>query len=149
MANLNQTNISRTVTEKAKNRPLFMQWNVNGLRGNYPSLLVLMSSFQPVCVSLQELRMYGKPAPCPNGYSMIRSTLPNGEEAALLIKEPFAYKKLNIRTTLQIAAARVNLDRPYTICSIYIPPREKVTKQQLEEIFDQLPTPFIVMGDFN
>ena len=44
---------------------------------------------------------------------------------------------------------RVNLHRPTTICSIYIPPTHKLQLKELEKLKDQLPNPFIILGDFN
>ena len=39
--------------------------------------------------------------------------------------------------------------RTISICSIYIPPRAKIEQKDLEEIVHQLPTPYLLLGDFN
>ena len=46
-------------------------------------------------------------------------------------------------------AVSVTLHRTINICSIYIPPRSKIVEKNLDEIVDQLPTPFLLLGDFN
>ena len=46
-------------------------------------------------------------------------------------------------------AVRLTLDKTITVCSIYIPPSSTVTTYQLDDLLAQLPTPYIIMGDFN
>ncbi|GFN84502.1 RNA-directed DNA polymerase from mobile element jockey [Plakobranchus ocellatus] len=36
-----------------------------------------------------------------------------------------------------------------TVCSLYLPPNSPVSKLSLVELFEQLPKPFLVLGDFN
>lgn len=36
-----------------------------------------------------------------------------------------------------------------TICNLYLPPKVKVSVNQLENLLYQLPSPFILLGDFN
>lgn len=37
----------------------------------------------------------------------------------------------------------------HTICNIYIPPGHQVTSEELRNLSDQLPRPFLLVGDFN
>ena len=46
-------------------------------------------------------------------------------------------------------AVSVTLHRTISICSIDIPTGSKVIKIDLDEIVNQLPTPFLLFGDFN
>ena len=46
-------------------------------------------------------------------------------------------------------AVSVTLQRTISICSIYIPPRSKIVEKDLDEIVNQLPTPFLLLGNFN
>jgi hypothetical protein len=41
------------------------------------------------------------------------------------------------------------LGKTITLCSVYIPPHSSLSLIQLKNVSDQLPTPFIIMGDFN
>ena len=41
------------------------------------------------------------------------------------------------------------LNKPITICNIYIPPSYHVASQEFQNLIDQLPSPFILLGDFN
>ena len=46
-------------------------------------------------------------------------------------------------------AARVTLNKVVTFCSIYLPPSDHVAKTDLINLIEQLPSPFILLGDFN
>ena len=37
----------------------------------------------------------------------------------------------------------------HNICSIYIPPHDAINESEINKILQQLPTPFILLGDFN
>ena len=54
-----------------------------------------------------------------------------------------------LNTNLQAVAIRCHLVRQYTICSLYVPPNSSLELQQLEDLISQLPTPFLLLGDFN
>ena len=43
----------------------------------------------------------------------------------------------------------VTLDREITICSVYIPPSFSLNSQHLDNLLQQLPSLYILLGDFN
>ncbi|GFO24774.1 RNA-directed DNA polymerase from mobile element jockey [Plakobranchus ocellatus] len=53
------------------------------------------------------------------------------------------------KTGLHAAAATISLEKTLTVCSLYLPPNSPVSKLSLAELFEQLPKPFLVLGDFN
>ena len=57
--------------------------------------------------------------------------------------------QIQLKTNLQAIAVSVTLHRTICICSIYIPPRTKIEQKYLNEIVKQLPTPYLLLGDFN
>ena len=46
-------------------------------------------------------------------------------------------------------AATITLNKTFTISSIYLTPGESISKLSLEKLIDQLPKPFLLVGDFN
>ena len=56
---------------------------------------------------------------------------------------------MKLNTPLQAVAVSVKIQTRITICSIYLPPREHVDLEQLQNLIDQLPKPFLLLGDFN
>ena len=54
-------------------------------------------------------------------------------------------------TILQVVAQEVYLvgKRKKTICSIYLPPTDQVTKEDMRDLLKELPGPVLLLGDFN
>ena len=66
-----------------------------------------------------------------------------------LIPNKISQHRIQLDTNLQVAAASAILSRTITICSIYIPPNNQIIDSELDQLLQQLPRPFILMGDFN
>ena len=69
--------------------------------------------------------------------------------SAILVRNSVASTLLNINSPLQVVAARIHTNKSYTICSLYLPPTQVITEQDISNLIRQLPKPFILMGDFN
>ena len=81
---------------------------------------------------------------------LIRLLLVMGEELELsLINSKCPNRQIHLKTNLKAVAVSVTLHRTISICSIYIPPRSKIVEKDLDEIVNQLPTPFLLLCDFN
>ena len=79
----------------------------------------------------------------------ISSTRPS-RGVVTLIKNTVPYRQINIVTNLEAIAIRANIkNTEYTICNIYISPTEPISTDQITQLTDQLPTPFLLVGDFN
>ncbi|GFO34109.1 RNA-directed DNA polymerase from mobile element jockey [Plakobranchus ocellatus] len=86
----------------------------------------------------------------PRGYTLLLpQTGSPGGEAALLIRNGTRFSEIDLKTGLHAAAATISLEKTLTVCSLYLPPNSPVSKLSLAELFDQLPKPFLVLGDFN
>ncbi|GFN89043.1 RNA-directed DNA polymerase from mobile element jockey [Plakobranchus ocellatus] len=100
-------------------------------------------------VAKQECRLGEGQLP-PQGYTLL---LPQGGspggEAALLIRNGTRFSEIDLKTGLYAAAATISLEKTLTVCSLYLPPNSQVSKLSLAELFEQLPKPFLVLGDFN
>ena len=48
-------------------------------------------------------------------------------------------------------AVKVTAHKPITLCSVYLPPHNNFNfnPKDLQDVIDQLPSPFILMEDFN
>jgi len=68
---------------------------------------------------------------------------------ATFIKNNIDSKEVNIRTHLKALVTLVKLDKQICICNIYIPDSTPFTTSDIENIIDQLPEPYIILGDFN
>ena len=67
----------------------------------------------------------------------------------IFLKSSFPQRKIDSQTELQATAVSVTLDREIAICSVYIPPSFCLNSQHLDNLLQQLPSLFIILGDFN
>jgi endonuclease/exonuclease/phosphatase family metal-dependent hydrolase len=117
-------------------------------------LELLLKSFSPAALCLQEtlqgdnnvlkLRYYT------NFYK--NSTKANGTPGggvAILVKNTIPHSELKLTTNLQATAVRITLHRTLTLCSLYLPPSVPFDLLSLCGLVNELPPPFLLMGDFN
>ena len=114
----------------------------------------MMNRHHPSCVCLQEVMLEN------NNYNLGReyefyAAVPLGLRSkggtAIAVRKDIHHNRLNLRTTLQVVALEICLvgRGKRTLCSIYLPPTEQVTEQELIDLLEQLPAPLILLGDFN
>jgi ribonuclease HI len=129
-----------------------MQWNINGYYAHFEDLKLLLSEKNPVAVCLQETNLKLRQEPKIGSYKSYTKSV-DAQKAkhgvAILIRNDVNSEEILLDTNLNAVAARVSLTRDITICSIYIPPRETVTEEQLTRLYEQLPKPAIITGDVN
>ena len=68
--------------------------------------------------------------------------------ASVFVKSSFPQRKIDLQTELQATAVSITLDKEITICSVYIPPAFSLNSQHLDSLLQQLPSPYIILGDF-
>lgn len=87
-----------------------------------------------------------------HGYNSFRSDNPNDRAiggVVLFISSSYPYQILTLDTNLQAVAVRVHVRRLITVCTVYLPPSININSSLLQQLLDQLPTPFILIGDVN
>ena len=67
----------------------------------------------------------------------------------IFVKNFASSYQVQLNTPLQAIAVSVKIHSRITICSIYLPPNEHIQLTQLQNLVDQLPKPFLLLGDFN
>ena len=68
----------------------------------------------------------------------------------LAVHRSIPSRHLELRTGLQAVAARVLFDRrSLTICSVYLPPGNAFPRSELSQLIAELPSPMLILGDFN
>ena len=66
-----------------------------------------------------------------------------------LVHKSIPYHKIPLRTTMECTAIRVHTRKTFTICNMYISPTENLTERELTSLIQQLPPPYIIVGDQN
>ena len=72
-----------------------------------------------------------------------------GNGLVTIIRQTAPYYRLNLNPPLQALAIRTQLHMQYTVCNIYISPNEVIPPDSLTQLINQLPHPFLLLGDFN
>ena len=130
-----------------------IQWNCRGLKINLLELTLLVQSFLPIAFCLQETHLKESDNVSLKGYNMYSTFSKVDERAAggssIFVKDNVIHSTVQLTTDLQAVAIRLSLDKTITLCSIYIPPNSIIDKAKPKNLTDQLPSPFILMGDFN
>jgi exonuclease III len=128
-----------------------IQWNCWGLKVNFIEITLLVEAFLPIAFCLQETHLSDNINL--KIYSVYSTYVDEDERAVggstILVQDNILHSYVNLNTDLQAVAVRITLDKTITLCSVYISPHSSLSLTQLKNLSDQLPTPFIIMGDFN
>jgi len=131
-----------------------IQWNCRGLTANLPELDILIQTFFPIAICLQEtLQNDTKPINLRKYSHFYKNSLKNdgkpGGGVSIFVRKNIPHSQIFLNTPLQATAVRISLHRPITLCSIYLPPSTNIDIADLDAIVTQLPSPILFVGDFN
>ena len=89
----------------------------------------------------------------PPGYNAFFSTPIPGQGhnggSAIFVRRDIPTVPIQITSSLQAVAVKIYIDKFYTVCSLYLPPVDPVTKGDLTGLIRDLPDPFVLLGDFS
>ncbi|GBN04876.1 hypothetical protein AVEN_124487-1 [Araneus ventricosus] len=87
------------------------------------------------------------------GYNSVRKDTATGSNhpggVCILTSNLYPSTPLTLHTSLQSVAVQVHARTLVAVCSVYSPPHDVVSLQDLDTLVDLLLTPFILLGDFN
>jgi exonuclease III len=110
---------------------------INGLRAHFEDLKYLVDETEATVISLQETNMrVGQPIvfggyTC---YSMAKEAEKALHGVAIMIKDGTKAETIHLKTSLNAIAAKIELKRMITVCSIYLPPNEKISAKKLTRL---------------
>ena len=146
-----------------------IQWNIRGLRSNFEQVRTLFRDNNASAICLQETMLGIDSINFGYQYSFYRSSTPPGLcaqggpgiGAGIIVSNLLNHQSLNLASVLQACAIQIFSTKWITLCSLYLEynlenrlrdeygnPRQ-LELQDLQSLIDQLPQPFILMGDFN
>lgn len=130
-----------------------IQWNCNSLNSHHAELRMIISEHNPYFICLQETNLITNKPYSLRNYNIHRKDRPYAGHAAggvaILSKESVETKEIKLNTNLEAIAIRTKFPFPITICSIYIPPQTNPDSQTIKTLINQLPKPYLILGDFN
>ena len=131
-----------------------VSWNCRGLHRNIDDLKNLMRDYNPMAICLQEtLTTPTKTIDFRKYHSFHHHATPSHGRPAggvtTMILKSTPQRQIQLNTTLQAIAVTISLQKTITICNVYLPPGTPITQTQLDNLTEQLPQPFLLVGDLN
>ena len=130
-----------------------VHWNCRGLKPNYNEILLLLSLLKPSVFCLQETFLKQEDNINFKGFNLYNYIYTAGQKPSggnsILVHSSYPQREIKLSTDLQAVAVSVSLEKEITICSLYIPPNFTLHSQHLNSLLEQLPSPYLLVGDFN
>ena len=141
------------------------QWNMRGFYSNREQVRVLFKEHNLAALCLQETKLGNVTPNCGHNFIFYRSPPPVGERAhggtCIIVSKSLPHKVVSLNSIFQACAIQIFIKKWVTLCSIYLEPDlesrlvdradnpRQLKVEDLQSLIDQLPQPFILMGDFN
>ena len=130
-----------------------IQWNCRGLKPKLDEISLLLTQQKPSVFCLQETFLKPDDTITLKGFNIYNYIHNDCQRSSggssILVKSSCPQRNIKLTTELQATAVSVTLDREVTICSIYIPPSFSLKTEHLDSLLKQLPSPYLLLGDFN
>ena len=130
-----------------------IQWNCRGVKPRFEELLLLLSLLRPSVFCLQETFLKPNDTFTLKGFNIYNhihlDCLRASGGSSLLVHSTLPQRQIKLKTDLQAVAVSVTLEKEITFCSVYIPPSYILKSEQLTSLLQQLPSPYMLVGDFN
>ena len=132
----------------------FIQWNCRGIKNKQDEIKLLIQHHDPIACCFQETFLKEEDNFTLRGYTFynIFSSI-DAERAcggvSVVIRNDIPQAEVTIVSPLQAKAVQISTPRKLTICTLYLSPSLRVDARHLDDLIDQLPSPFLILGDFN
>ncbi|MEL7079607.1 MAG: endonuclease/exonuclease/phosphatase family protein, partial [Cyanobacteria bacterium J06582_2] len=136
----------------------FVQWNIRGVQANHEQLKILFKDTNAAVLCLQETKLGHRSHNVGRNFKFYKSPPLNFNYAqggtGLIVRS-------SLNSDLQACAIRIFTHRWITLCSVYLEPHlenrlrdisgrpRQLCLDDLQALINQLPPPFVLMGDFN
>lgn len=129
-----------------------IQWNARGLLHNLDDIKDIISQFNPTLFCVQETHLKPCHANVLKKFTVFRKDREGGAAGggvAIIANAGVIISQLHLNTSLEAVAVRVHLKSLTTVVSLYIPPNSRPPFNDLLDLVEQLPKPFLILGDMN
>ncbi|GFX14449.1 putative RNA-directed DNA polymerase from transposon X-element [Trichonephila clavipes] len=112
----------------------------------------IIRQYHPVCVALHETFLKSCHTTKIRRYGCVRKdtegpSVSGGVCIFTFLDVPSSL--LPLHAALQAVAVRIHSTSLITVCCLYLPPNTVIHQYDLKNLVDQLPAPFVILGDFN
>ena len=133
-----------------------VSWNCQGAKAKKINLESLIQIHQPDIICLQETQLNPTKPDFKikhyENYYFHKTTSTRGHGGTgILINPKIPQSKIDIQSRLQTVAVRVTLDRPISLCSLYISEEDwrTISPLEIKKLIEDIPHPKIITGDWN
>ena len=135
----------------------FLQWNTNSLVSHWGQFKNYMLHNKPLVAAIQETHFLDSDSTSYNfnirDYSLYMDNInqtPRRGGAALYISNKLLHHQIDLQTPLNAVGVKAKIAQlDLTILSVYLTPSRTIAPSDISELFSQIPSPCIIMGDFN
>lgn len=136
---------------------LMLQWNCNGFFSKLNNLKILIQLFSPSIICIQESRLTPRNKIHLNTYNSFRHDYISNNHYAgtngviTLVHKSLYAVPFPLQTQLQTVAVKIfhPLFGLIYVCNVYIDHRIILNPSMLQSLYNQLPKPCLIVGDFN
>ena len=110
------------------------------------------NQYNPQIVAVQECQLRKDKIINLTGFSGITKSSPGDSGTGgvtLYSNKSVLFSEIKLDTDLQAVAVRVLAKKTVTVCNVYLPPSLDINFSELEHLIQQLPAPFVLVGDLN
>ena len=142
-----------------------LQWNIRGFTSNREQVRVLFREHDISAMCLQETKLGDQTPNLGYNFFFYRSSPLIGARAqggtGIIVRRSVNHRVVHLNSELQACAIQIFTGKWITICSLYLDPTlenrledaqgnpRQLELNDLQSLINQLPQPFILMGDFN
>ena len=131
-----------------------INWNCRGFKRNLDEVKNMLRDHDPLAFCFQEtfigpgkvinFRKYSS-----YHYHSLSTDGRSVGGVTIMIKKSVPHKQIMLNSNIQAVAVTISASKTITLCSIYLPPSFKVNLKDMADLVDQLPKPYLLVGDFN
>lgn len=130
-----------------------IQWNINGFYRRLENIKVIINKFNPICLCIQETNFSNDHCAQIRGYCNFHknrnhSRIASGGVAIFALAYTLP-EEISLNTHIEAVAIKIKVPYKLTICNVYLPNSYSFNEEELINLTNQLPKPFVVLGDFN
>ncbi|GFV88922.1 putative RNA-directed DNA polymerase from transposon X-element [Trichonephila clavipes] len=126
--------------------------NCRGYRTHTDDVKDIIRQYHPLCVALQETFLKSCHTTKIRRYGCVRKDTEGPSVSGgvcIFTSLDFPSSALPLHTSLQAVAVRIHSTSLITVCCLYLPPNTAIHQHDLNNLINQLPAPFVILGDFN
>jgi len=130
-----------------------IQWNPNGFYSKIDEIKLIINRFSPVALCVQETNFTNNKSGSLKNYTTFfhnkTSPIRASGGVATFVETQYPSEEITFITNLEAVVVRISFKYKLTICNVYISNSQILSYTGIQNIIGQLPTPFIILGDFN